>query len=492
MRRSRSDRKGRKSAQASRYNREILLTSTFFVTLFIAMIIYLGVLMAKDNPEQMINNEYNSRQQILASKNYRGTLYTAKGEVVAETELLADEEEVRNYPYGNLFSHAVGYSTKGKTGAEALANYYLINSNTALSNKASNDAAGRKNPGDNVYTTLNLKIQQTASDEMGIYKGAILVTEVATGKILAMVSQPDFDPNEIGKIWDELIEDKESSVLLNRVTQGLYPPGSTFKIVTALEYLQENDDNYENYQYNCNGFYKFGDSKISCYHQIAHGRVNFLTSFAKSCNCSFANIGMQLNRDQFGNTLTKLLFDKTLPTALPTARSSIAVDEQTTDAQMIQIVIGQGIDQMTPIHLHMLTSAIARGGVLMEPYLLDHVENDAGRVIKTFSPKEAGRLIKEADANILSMMMKEVVEEGTGSSLSGRPYTAAGKTGSAEYGTVKGESHAWFTGFAPAEDPKVCVTVILEGAGSGGDYAAPVARRILDAYFQEYPDMLVP
>jgi peptidoglycan glycosyltransferase len=468
------------------------VTSSFFVALFIAMIVYLGVLTVKDNPEQMINNDYNSRQQILASQNYRGTLYTGKGEVLAETTLLSDGEEIRNYPFGDLFSHAAGYSTKGKTGAEALANYYLIHSNTSLSNKASNDAAGIKNPGDNVYTTLNLKIQETAADEMGIYKGAILVTEVATGKILAMISHPDFDPNEIADIWDELIEDKESSVLLNRVTQGLYPPGSTFKIVTALEYLQENKDNYENYHYNCNGFYKYGDSKISCYHQISHGRVDFVESFAKSCNCSFANIGMSLNREQFGNTLTKLLFNKTLPTTLPTAKSSVTVNEETTDDQMIQIVIGQGTDQITPIHLHMLTSAIAGKGILMEPYLLDRVENNEGRVIKTFSPKSAGRLIGEEEASILSMMMKEVVEEGTGTSLSGRAYSAAGKTGSAEYGEIKGESHAWFTGFAPAEDPKVCVTVILEGAGSGGDYAAPIARRIIDAYFQEYPNTLAP
>jgi peptidoglycan glycosyltransferase len=479
--------KKRKSLMFPYAKKEILLTTVFFSVLFTGLIIYLGVLAVRDNPEQMINNDYNSRQQILASRNYRGTIYAAGGEILAETTIQADQSEKRSYPYGDLFAHAVGYATKGKTGVEALANYYLINTHTTLSNKAANDAAGRKNPGDNVTTTLDVNLQQVASREMGIYKGAILVTEVSTGKILAMVSQPDFDPNEIDQIWDEVINDKDSSVLLNRVTNGLYPPGSTFKIVTALEYLRENHNYYENYQYRCNGFYEIGDSKISCYHHTAHGTVDFMTSFAKSCNCSFANIGMQLDRASFQQTLQELYFNQKLPTNLPTAKSSVDINPETTDAQMVQQVIGQGTDQMTPIHLHLLTSAIASGGLLREPYILEKVTNDAGRIIKSFEPKEAGQIMSLEEAQILSMLMKEVVEDGTGSSLSGRPYTAAGKTGSAEYSANKGESHAWFTGFAPAEDPKVCVTVILEGAGNGGDYAAPVARRIMDAYFQEYP-----
>ena len=149
---------------------------------------------------------------------------------------------------------------------EALANYYLINTNTSLSNKVKNDTAGKKNPGDNVYTTLDVKIQQVANDQLDIYRGAIIVTEVSTGKILAMVSHPDFDPNSIGEIWEDLVDNDSSTVLVNRATQGLYPPGSTFKIVTALEYIRENPNTYQNYSYTCNGAFRLGNSKISCYH----------------------------------------------------------------------------------------------------------------------------------------------------------------------------------------------------------------------------------
>ena len=152
---------------------------------------------------------------------------------------------------------------------------------------------------------------------------------------------------------------------------------------------------------------------------------------------------------------------------------------------MMQTSIGQGQTQITPIHLNMITSAIANDGILMKPYVVEHVENAEGNVIKNFKSQEYRRIMTDEEAAILRELMTAVVEEGTAKKLSGLSYTAAGKTGSAEYGSVKGESHAWFTGFAPAENPEVCVTIIVEGAGSGGDYAVPIARRIFDAYFRE-------
>lgn len=167
------------------------------------------------------------------------------------------------------------------------------------------------------------------------------------------------------------------------------------------------------------------------------------------------------------------------------SKSSTAVSENMTDNDMMQTSIGQGMTQITPIHLNMITSAVANNGALMKPYVVDRVVNDEGSVIKSFKPQEYGRLMSEEEAGILRELMTAVVEKGTATKLSGLSYTAAGKTGSAEYGTVKGESHAWFTGFAPAENPEVCVTIIVEGAGSGGDYAVPIARRIFDAYFRE-------
>lgn len=435
------------------------------------------------NQQELINNSYNGRQELLISQNTRGTIYAAGGQILAETQTDEEGEEIRVYPYENLFAHAVGYASNGKFGIESLANYYLINSNARLADKVASDVSGSKYPGDSVITTLDVGLQEIAFQSLGIYKGAIIVSEPATGKILAMVSKPDFDPNEIDRIWDDLIKDEDSTVLLNRVTQGLYPPGSTFKIVTALEYIRENPDSYGQYTYQCNGRFSSGSNTINCYHGSVHGYEDFTKSFAKSCNASFANIGMQLDRDKFNDTINGLLFNQELPVAFAYNKSRLEVGERTSDADIMQAAIGQGTTQITPLHLNMITCAIANGGMLMKPYLVDQVQNNEGNMIKQFHPDTYRKLLSEEEAAVLTGLMQEVVETGTGTKLSGLPYTAAGKTGSAEYSNVKTESHAWFTGFAPVQDPEVCVTIIIEGAGSGGDYAVPIAKRIFDGYF---------
>ena len=433
--------------------------------------------------QELINNSYNGRQEIFAAQNTRGSIFAAGGQVLAETQTDADGNERRVYPYDNLFAHAVGYATNGRFGVEAAANYYLINSNAKLSDKVASDVAGSKYPGDSVVTTLDVGLQEVAAKSLGVYKGAIIVSEPSTGRILAMVSKPDFNPNEIDTLWDGLIQDKESTVLLNRVTQGLYPPGSTFKIVTALEYIRENPDSYGQYSYQCNGRYSSGQDTINCYHGSVHGHEDFTRSFAKSCNASFANIGMTLDRTRWGQTLDGLLFNQELPVSFAYNKSKLVVNADTSDSDILQASIGQGTTQITPLHLNMITCAIANGGTVMKPYLVDHVKNNEGTVIKQFSPDSYKELLTQTEAAVLTELMTAVVESGTGTKLAGLTYTAAGKTGSAEYNNVKTDSHAWFTGFAPAQEPEVCVTIIIEGAGSGGDYAVPIAKRIFDEYF---------
>ncbi len=433
--------------------------------------------------QELINNSYNGRQEIFAAQNTRGSIFAAGGQVLAETQTDADGNERRVYPYDNLFAHAVGYATNGRFGVEAAANYYLINSNARLSDKVASDVAGSKYPGDSVVTTLDVGLQEVAAKSLGVYKGAIIVSEPSTGRILAMVSKPDFNPNEIDTLWDGLIQDKESTVLLNRVTQGLYPPGSTFKIVTALEYIRENPDSYGQYSYQCNGRYSSGQDTINCYHGSVHGHEDFTRSFAKSCNASFANIGMTLDRTRWGQTLDGLLFNQELPVSFAYNKSKLVVNADTSDSDILQASIGQGTTQITPLHLNMITCAIANGGTVMKPYLVDHVKNNEGTVIKQFSPDSYKELLTQTEAAALTELMTAVVESGTGTKLAGLTYTAAGKTGSAEFNNVKTDSHAWFTGFAPAQEPEVCVTIIIEGAGSGGDYAVPIAKRIFDEYF---------
>lgn len=439
---------------------------------------------AYQNKEVMINNSYNAGQQILVAQNRRGSIMARGGEVIAETVVETDGSEIRKYPYDSLFSHVAGYSTKGKTGIENEMNYYLIQSNAPITEKMDNGMKDKKNPGDNVYTTLSVPLQEAASKALGIYEGAIIATDPKTGEVLAMVSKPDFNPNEIADIWEDLLEDDESGILLNRAAQGLYPPGSTFKIVTALEYIRENPTTYTNYSFTCNGSIKIDGSRIQCYHGSNHGKVGFEKSFAKSCNSSFANMGTKIDMNSFSETLDTLLFGKPLPFELETAVSEIKVSEDMTTKDRMQTAIGQGETLVSPLHMNMITCAIANDGVLQHPYVVDRVENANGALIKRFSSHGTTKMMSEQEAYILQGLMREVVETGTGTKLLDQPYTAAGKTGSAEYNSER-DSHAWFTGFAPVEDPQICVTVIIEGAGSGGDYAVPMARRVFDAYFCE-------
>ena len=467
-------------------NREIILLSVVFTGIFLAMIGYLCVYV-RDNEQDLLNNSYNARQAILASENTRGTIYDRNGNKLAYTESDGDTEK-RVYPYANLFSHVVGFSTKGKTGIENLTNYYLINSDIPLSEKVENDLAQRKNPGNEVHTTLDANLQQVVYDSLGIYKSACVVTNVKTGEVLAMVSKPDFDPNTIVQDWDKFVEEeqtKKSSVLLNRATQGLYPPGSTFKMITSLQYIREHDTSVEGYHFNCNGRFSHGNTTIQCYHGANHGSEDFYKAFAKSCNSAFSSIGVGLDRNSYGDTLNKLLFNTELPLDINYSKSNLIVDDTVSDDEMIQISIGQGKAQITPMHMNMITAAIANDGLLMKPRFIDRVLSDNGSIVKIYQNEEYAQLLTKEESDVLTDLMIGVVNEGTATKLKTDAYQAAGKTGSAEYNGVKEDSHAWFTGFAPAEDPEIAVTIIIEGIGSGGDYAAPIAKRIFDAYFAE-------
>lgn len=457
------------------------LIAGVFTLAFAAISVYLVHFVHFDSP-QVINNAYNSkRQEILAAQTIRGDILSADGEVLATTR--PDTEE-RYYPYGKVFAHAVGYASHGRMGVEQSANIYLVSSNISLNNKLLDDLDNEKHMGNTVVTTFDARLQKIAYDALGIYEGAVIITEPSTGKILALVSKPDFDPNEITQIWDSLLEDTESSVLVNRVTQGMYPPGSTFKILTALEYIRENPTDYKDYLFRCGGSFTNGDYTIKCYHGAKHGEVNFTAAFAKSCNSAFADISLKLDRNRFSETLEAFCFNGQLPVDFPTKPSSISQKITENDNDMIQTAIGQGVTQITPLQMAMVTAAIANDGEMMQPYMIERIETADQTVIKQFTPTSLGHPLSAEEAAALKELMHAVIEEGTGTRLKDPHYSAAGKTGSAEYNS-NSDSHAWFTGFTYDTEKPLQITIIMEGAGSGGEYAVPVARRILEQYYTE-------
>lgn len=461
-------------------SRSIYFICSVFVLFFLILAGYFIYYVRFEAPDD-INNSYNLRQENLAARVVRGDILAADGQVLATT-VTDNGREYRYYPFGELFSHVVGYTVKGKTGIERLANISLLTSNTDFGDKIKNEMSSEKNPGDSVVTALDVNIQKTAYEALGIYKGAIVVMEPKTGRVLAMVSNPGYDPNHVLSSWDSLNSDLAKTPLLNRATLGLYPPGSVFKIVTLLEFYREDKD-CEDFRFNCKGSYTEDGVRINCYHGSNHGQLDLKKSFAKSCNSAFASIGSGLSYSKYKNTAEDLLFNKELPLKYSYKESRFSLSKQSTIEERLHTSIGQGKTLITPFHMALITSAIANDGILMRPVIIDKIINNEKRIIRQNKPDEYKRLISKDEAYFLKEYLEEVVKNGTGSKLSGLSYTVAGKTGSAEFGNVKGESHSWFTGYSNIENPELVVTVIVEGAGSGSDYAVPMAKRIFDSYY---------
>ena len=430
-----------------------------FIGLFALMTGYFIYFDAVLSPD-VINNPYNARLDAFAERNIRGNILASDGTVLAETKAASDGTETREYPYANLFAHVVGYSTRGNTGIEQLANYYLLTSS--------------------ISPTMDKIVA------LGKNRGAVVVLEAQTGRVLAMVSKPDYDPGTINEKWDTLTAEdspESGSVLYNRATQGLYAPGSTFKIVTLLEYMRENPDSYADFSFNCKGKVTEGNYTISCYNKKAHGAEDLTKAFAKSCNSAFATIGLSLDESAFKSTCEELLFNTELPSPLTYSKSSFSLKTDATPAEQMMTAIGQGETLVSPLHMALIAGTIANDGVLMKPYLLEEVRSAKGATVKTFDTEEYGSLMTADEAAALTEYMKAVVESGTGSKLKDLGFETAGKTGTAEYTSDKSKSHAWFVGFSDTGDRDIAVCVLVEERGSGSEYAVPIARQIFQEWY---------
>lgn len=476
---------GEPAKKKNNINREFAVVTYSFLGLFLCLMGYF-VYFQFAQSEKFINSPYNTRQELFTQKVVRGAIYTADGVTLAETVTDAEGNETRKYPYGRIFAHVVGYSTHGTSGIESMANFNLLRSNIFYVEKAVSDLQGEKSPGDSVTTTLDYNLQLRAFDALGTYDGAVVVMEPATGKILAMVSKPDFDPNTIAEDWEDMVSDgNNNSMLLNRATQGLYPPGSTFKIFTTLAYMHQNVD-YENYSFNCQGEYTLGNKTIHCHSNKRHGTENLKESFANSCNSSYASLGLTLDLDEFSALCERMLFNTALPTSFESSKSSFVLAQGDGNSAVMETAIGQGKTLVTPLHMALVTSAIANDGVLMKPYVIDHTTDADGAPVEQYEPQEYGELLLESDAAIMQEYMRSVVESGTAAKLRNDRYEVAGKTGSAEFSSSSDASHSWFVGYAHQTGKQdIAVAIIVEDSGIGSEYAVPIAQEIFDAYYNE-------
>ena len=455
-----------------RTNKRIIRVLIAISLLFLALVTYLlwfNMFRAKD----VYTNSYNKRQWESEQQVQRGEIYSQDGVLLAETEIDGDAR-IRKYPKGRLYSHIIGYCSQvyGKTQLEMSHDDDLIGKGTISL------TLNEIKHGNNLNLTINDELQEYAYEQLDGRDGAIVAMEPTTGQILAMVSLPDFNPETIEKDWPSMMED-ENSPFLARATQGLYPPGSTYKIVTAAG-VYDNGMTTENFD--DEGLFKKDDVTVYNYNKESFGKLDIKTAFEVSSNYVFCTLGYEMGADAVKAEAEKFGVNKSFDFDIPVSQSQIQYKKMT-DLDGALVSIGQGGLVMTPLHVAMMASAVANNGKMMKPYLVETVTTENGTVIGQTKPSVLYDSIGTACADYIEDMMIGVVEDGTGTGAQISGITVAGKTGTAENETDK--DHAWFVGYAPVENPTICVAVVLENAAtSGGKSAVPIAKNIIRKFLK--------
>ncbi|NLK37378.1 MAG: penicillin-binding protein 2 [Epulopiscium sp.] len=431
--------------------------------------------------EEISSSAYNPRLNYIDNSVRRGEIRDINEQVLAQSILNEDGTYTRKYLRSRMAAHITGYSSMSKTGIEASENFELQRAHHEIWQRIKGIVTGEEIQGNHVVLTVDMDVQSVAGNLLGDMKGAIVAIEPSTGRILALQAYPDFDPNKVKDQWERLKED-EDSPLVNRATQGLYPPGSTFKIVTALagmDYVK----NWQDFTYDCTGEATYYNKVIHCYNNKAHGSVDMRQALAVSCNCYFAELSTRIGAINLRKTADALNFNQRYGFSLAYNPSKMVLNENSTESALVETAIGQGQTLVTPLHMAMLAAAVANDGMMMKPYLVDHIEYYNGKISKTTVPEKLRQVMSPEDAQMLKSMMTEVVSSGTGTAAQISGVTVAGKTGTAENAT--GKDHSWFIGFAPAENPKVAVAVMLENADLGAK-ATPIAGKVIKSILDKY------
>lgn len=419
----------------------------------------------------LARNPYNPRLNYYDTSIKTGSIKDINGEVIAES-IQGGNGYIRNYPRSRMAAHITGYS--GNTGIEAAEHFEMQKVHNEIFQRLRRFLNKTEVQGNNVILTIDMNIQSIAGNLLGSKKGAIVVIEPSTGRILALQAYPDYNPNNVNENWESLSID-ENSPLLNRSTQGLYPPGSTFKIITALAAMEYLPD-WQTFTYNCKGEEVFEDKVIHCFNNKVHGNVDINKAMANSCNCFFAEIAVKIGAEKLRLTAEKCGLNKNIPFELYSNDSSISILKDSTESELTETGIGQGKTLVTPLYMAVFASAIANDGIMRIPYIVDHIEDYNGKELKTTLPKIFNTIMTSQQANKLTEMMIEVVKSGTGTAASVNGIQVAGKTGTAE--NSQGTDHSWFIGFAPADNPQIAVAVLLENP-QGNEKAAPIAGKLI-------------
>jgi penicillin-binding protein A len=439
------------------------------------------------------DNTLNKRELLEQQKIRRGTIRSADREVLARSVRRPGDVFTRRYPTDDLFAHAVGYSftTIGQAGLERSRNDELIGRRTELIT-ALESILGTSNEGDDVDTTLNGKAQRAAVEALSAsgHKGALVALDVKTGGVLAMASNPSYDPNGLGNqaTFDRLNRDEANAPLLNRATQNGYPPGSTMKVVTAAAALDTGRYRPDSRVSGENGKVISG-VPLNNFGSESFGDVDLTFALTNSVNTVWAEVGEKLGGRTMQRYMERFGFYAEPPMDYPDAQMSASgvrkggrlVPMTSGRVDVGRVAIGQGDLFATPLQMASVAQTIGNGGVRLEPHIMAKAVDPDGRTVETVEPHEAEQVISRQTARELTVMMKQVVREGTGTAGALEGVEVAGKTGTAELNTT-GLNQPWFMCFTP----QVAVAVTLERfqGGTGGTTAAPIAKAVLQALGQ--------
>lgn len=455
-------------------SKRIIVVLIAMCILFISLIAYISYFQIFQ-AEKIKNNSFNKRLWIDEDKTLRGSILDRNGEVLVYSER-KDDKQTRHYNYGRLYSHVIGYSYReyGKTGLELKYNSSLldISENQAL-NEFKNIVSD-KSQGNDLKLTIDHNLQQKASELLSGKKGSIIAMNPSTGEIYAMVSAPNFNADNLRNDWQTISEDPESP-LLNRAIQGLYPPGSIFKIIPAIALMDSPDIDQS---YNCVGQTTIDGYTINDYSKKGHGEINLREAIMYSCNSYFADKSVLVGKEKLGEVADSFSMNKQINFDLPVKTSKYPYKGIMGKTDIAASSIGQGKVEVTPLNMLMVASTVANKGEMVKPTLLKSIMTKDNKVKSENNKNVLGNPISADVADEIKEYMVGVVDSGTGKSAAISGINVAGKTGTAENKSDK--SHAWFMGFAPADNPEVAVIVLLEEEGStGGTAAAPIAREII-------------
>ncbi len=465
-------------------NKKVTLILTFFSILFLLLIGYLTTINIYYQ-DDYTESTYNQRNSAKEAKILRGTIYDRKGTVLAYSETEGNSQ-IRYYPYKNLYSHVIGYSSPqyGKSLIEKQYNQDLLGKNNIsgfLGFNLFSEAYSKK--GDDLTLTIDHNLQKKAASLMKRYTGALVAMNPKTGEILAMVSMPDFDPSPdyLSENWEKLTN-SQSSTFLTRATMGLYPPGSTYKVITSSLIL-ENGLELEMVS-DTDGKIHLGDKDISNDGGKIYGETDLQKGFVKSSNVYYASMGSRIDKKLHDDVAKRFMFGEKTNFDFPYNKSKFETGSGELDRAISSI--GQGKTLSTPLHLALVASAISNDGYMPKPYIVSKVSDDHKTIYKT-TPTNISQPVSVSVAQSIKDLMYETVRSGTGTAAAISGIKVCGKTGTAENEKTnedKSKTHATFVGFAPYDDPEIAVSVVLEYAGYGGSVAAPIAREVIREYLR--------